>query len=61
VREQDGYKQVEAPYLEFLWANFFRSRIKIEPGKEGWERAVAVAMRICHSPEARELPGYMGP
>ena len=59
VREQNGYKEVDAPYLEFLWANFFRSRIKIDPGKEGCERAVPAAMLLCHSPEAKDLPGYI--
>ncbi len=58
VRERNGYSQVNAPYLEFLWANFFRSRIKIEPGKDGCERAVPAAMLLCHSSEARALPGF---
>jgi hypothetical protein len=60
VREQNGYKEVDAPFLEFQWANFLRSRIKIGPGGKGYERAVPVAMRLCRSPEAKDLPGYIG-
>lgn len=60
VREQNGYRNVDAPFLEFLWANFFRSRVTIEPGKRGYGRALSAAMRICHSPEAKDLPGYIG-
>jgi len=59
VREQNGYREVDAPYLEFEWANFFRSRVTIEPGKEGCERAVPAALLVCHSPEAKQLPGYI--
>jgi hypothetical protein len=59
VREQNGYKDVGTPFLEFLWANFFRSRIQIDPGRKGYDRALAAAMRICHSPEAKDLPGYI--
>jgi hypothetical protein len=60
VREQNGFKQVSVPYMEFLWGNFFRSRIRIEGGAEGYARALSAAMRICHSPEAKDLPGYIG-
>jgi hypothetical protein len=59
VREQNGYQDVDAPFLEFLWANFFRPRITIGPGKKGYDRALSAAMRICHSPEAKNLPGYI--
>ncbi len=59
VREQHGYREVDTPYLEFLWANFLRSRITIGPGKRGCERAVHAALRLCHSPEAKDLPGYV--
>lgn len=59
VRERNGYKQVDVPHLEFLWANFFRSRINIQAGKAGYAQALSAAMRICHSPEAKDLPGYI--
>jgi hypothetical protein len=59
VREQNGYQNVNAPFLEFLWANFFRSRIKIEAGNKGYDRALPAALRICHSPQAEDLPGYI--
>lgn len=61
VRERGGYKQVKVLYQEFLWANYFRSRIKIEGGEEGYQRAVAAALPLCHSPQARDLPGYIAP
>jgi hypothetical protein len=61
VREQNGYQDVGTPFLEFVWANFFRSRIKIEPGRRGCDRALSAAMGLCHSPEAKDLPGYIPP
>jgi hypothetical protein len=59
VRESNGYKEVDAPFLEFVWANFFRSRVKIGAGKHGYDRALSAALRLCHSPEAKDLPGYI--
>jgi len=61
VRERHGYREVDAPFLEFRWADFFRSRISIGAGTRGFERALAKALRLCHSPEAKDLPGYARP
>jgi len=61
AREQGGYQDVGTPFLEFHWANFFRSRITIGPGRRGYDRALSAAMRLCHSAEAKGLPGYMRP
>ncbi len=60
VRRAGGYAKDEEPFVEFLWADFFRPRvparlIRREPG-----RARQAAMRLAHSEEARYLPGWSG-
>ena len=59
VREREGWEKSPASFAEFQWAAFFRSRIKIENRPGGFEKAVEEALRISHSPEAKDLPGYV--
>ena len=58
VRKRGGLEKTTDSFAEFKWANFFRSRVPIgsEPGD--FERAVEAALKISHSPEAKDLPGY---
>lgn len=58
VRHNDGYFYTDEELPDFQWANFFRTRVKIGEGPDRWDRALADAMKICHSDEAKNLPGY---
>jgi hypothetical protein len=40
VRDAGGYVKTPTAFAEFLWADFFRKRIEIAPGREGFEAAV---------------------
>ena len=61
VRKAGGYDKTSIPFAEFKWANFFRSRLKNYPrGKKGFEAAVAEALALAKSPDAKALPGYKG-
>jgi hypothetical protein len=59
VRERGGMKKSPADFSEFQWAQFFRNRLKIEDRPGGFEKAVEQALAISHSPEAKNLPGYI--
>lgn len=61
VRDRGGYKKTSIPYAEAQWANFFRSQIQIKSGKEAFDKALHQALVLAQSPEARHLPGYLGP
>jgi hypothetical protein len=61
VKERGGIKKSPISFSEFKWANFFRARIKIDSTPGSFERAIETALRICHSPEAKDLPGYLPP
>jgi hypothetical protein len=59
VRDRGGWEKSPSSFAEFQWATFFRSRIKIENRPGGMEKAVEEALKISHSPEAKNLPGYV--
>jgi hypothetical protein len=58
VRKRGGYGKTTISFAEFKWANFFRSRIPIGDGQGDYQRAIDAALKISHSPEAKDLPGY---
>ena len=60
VREAGGYAKTPTAFAEFLWADFFRARVTIGEGREAFEAAVAQALVLARSAEARQLPGYRG-
>jgi hypothetical protein len=61
VRNAGGYQKTPEAFAEFLWADFFRKRISIGSGKEGFETAVHTGVTLAHSDEAKGRPGYIGP
>jgi len=59
VRTRGAVSKVEeTPFAEFVWANFFRSRIPFQDTDAGFDEAVNQAMKLAHSPEAKDLPGF---
>jgi len=64
VREAGGYAKDEEPYTEFLWADYFRARIPVRnlagKGEPLAAAALARAVELARSPEARYLPGWHG-
>ncbi len=60
LRSAGGYAKDVTPYSEFLWADFFRTRIASERVEHHFSKALAVAMKLAHSREARYLPGWSG-
>jgi hypothetical protein len=59
VREKEGYQPTESPYADFHWANFFRARVHLGNGTNAFDEATTEAMKVAHSPEAKDLPGYV--
>jgi hypothetical protein len=51
----------KVPYYEFGWAQLLRRRKLLSPhGRSQLRQALPRAIRICRSPAARSLPGYLG-
>jgi hypothetical protein len=61
LRHAGGFAKDTAPYSEFLWGNFLRSRLKASYIEEDFEGALRKAMVLAKSEEASYLPGWCGP
>lgn len=61
VREAGGYAKDTTPFSEFIWADYFRRRIKRSRLEENYEGSVAKAMLMARAPEASFMPGWCGP
>ncbi|AXJ96266.1 MULTISPECIES: ParB-like protein [unclassified Sphingomonas] len=55
-----GCAKSNRPFAEFLWADHLRHRIDPASIAKDWDAAVAQALRIARSDEARCLPGWCG-
>ena len=63
VRKSDGFSNDDdTPFLEFLWADFFRSRIELSANASpaGWKKALKEAMKLAESNKTSHLPGWSG-
>ena len=60
LRHAGAYEKTEAAFSEFKWADFLRRELVIEPGDEGFKRALAAALAAARSPRAAQLPGFLG-
>jgi hypothetical protein len=58
VRKAGGFTKDYAPFAEFHWANFFRGRKLLKNDKPPLD-AADEAMKLCKSPLASHLPGYV--
>jgi hypothetical protein len=60
VRDRGGYEKSDEPFAEFLWAQFFRERLKVHPIYHDFEEAVAEAVKLAKTEAAKHLPGWLG-
>ena len=59
VRQHGGFTKSQTPFTEFLWADFYRSRIALKLVKKDFDKALRAAMKLSSSPDAEPLPGYV--
>jgi hypothetical protein len=55
-----GFAKPDEPFLEFLWANFFRRRIGREQVDGSFEKALVQALKLARLPVTSYLPGWSG-
>ena len=58
VRNAGGFDKTPTAFAEFLWADFFRTRVTIGPTRADFNNAVQRALPLAGSNEAAGLPGY---
>ena len=59
VREAGGFAKDATPYSEFLWADFFRRRLKRPKDEGDFDDAIEKALTLSVSKDARHLPGWI--
>jgi hypothetical protein len=61
IRRAGGFAKDTTPFSEFLWADFFRRRMKRKDVEKKFRAATAEALMLAKSEEAHYLPGWCGP
>jgi hypothetical protein len=61
VRDANGFTKGAVPFCEFRWSEFFRKRMTGNPMRIGFDKALQEALKLCHDPDAKLLPGYIEP
>ncbi|MDE3175578.1 MAG: chromosome partitioning protein ParB [Pseudomonadota bacterium] len=61
LRRAGGFAKDSTPFSEFVWADFFRSRIKVRDIQRDYDGVVAQALALAKSADADYLPGWCGP
>jgi hypothetical protein len=61
LRRAGGFAKDTTPFSEFLWADFFRRRIKPKKLKDDFETTLGAALELARSKDAAHLPGWCGP
>jgi hypothetical protein len=60
VRDAGGFAKNEAPFVEFLWADYFRPHIEPNLISKDPRRATRMAVKLARGKLARYLPGWSG-
>lgn len=60
VREAGGYAKETTPFGEFIWADYFRRRIKSHRLEKKFDEAVTAAVSLARSRQASFMPGWCG-
>lgn len=60
ARKAGAFAKDVTPFSEFLWADYFRKRIKKQRVQQSMDAAVAFALELAKHSEASYLPGWAG-
>jgi hypothetical protein len=60
LKRGGGYTKDKSLFSEFRWADFLRDRIERETIENDFDCALALAMSLARSYQARALPGWLG-
>ena len=60
LRRAGGYAKDAQPFSEFLWADFFRPRIRVGALRRNFDEQLAVGLKLARSDAAHYLPGWAG-
>ena len=61
LRRTGGYAKDEAPFSEFIWADFLRRRLDRKAVEKNFTKSLDKALILAKSQAADYLPGWCGP
>ena len=61
ARNEGAFDKDMTPFVEFSWADFFRTRIPKELVTSDFDKALKQAVKLARSDDAAHLPGYILP
>ncbi|MET3356035.1 ParB-like protein [Xanthobacter autotrophicus] len=56
----DAYTNLDTPFQEFMWGNYYRSFMTTRLLQSDIELAEKLAVKLSRLDEAQDLPGYLG-
>jgi hypothetical protein len=60
VRNAGGYEKTPAPFAEFVWADYFRERMRAAKlARDRFETAIERGIALVRHAAAAHLPGYI--
>ena len=61
VRRAGGFAKESTPFVEFMWSDFLRRRMKRKAVESDFAAALARAVKLAKSRDADYMPGWCGP
>jgi hypothetical protein len=61
LRRSGGFAKDTTPFSEFLWADFFRKRVRRKTIEDDFNAALRKALVLAKGSDAHYLPGWCGP
>ena len=67
--EHDAYRDLVrtffakevTPFMEFIWADYFRSTFRARDIRNHWKRTLEEAVALARGHDAHFMPGWCGP
>ncbi|OYZ16170.1 MAG: hypothetical protein B7Y39_15950 [Bdellovibrio sp. 28-41-41] len=61
VRDRGGFNKTDTPFMEFVWADYFRPLVALDFIQSDHRKAIKQARTLARDSKAADLPGYRGP
>lgn len=61
VRNAGGYAKETTPFMEFIWADYFRNAFRARDIRNHWDSTLERAVALARRHDAHFMPGWCGP
>ncbi len=60
VRDRGGFNKTDTPFMEFMWADYFRPLVALDFIETDHKKAIKQGRVLARDSRAADLPGYRG-